>query len=100
MDRVVYKCETCGHGFPLEDGKRVYFDGEPWTACPNCGSASLEEAAICDHCGEIVFPWLLESGLCPDCQEEAKKAFRDAWEGLDEWVREFLEDGYIEINFN
>ena len=73
MDRVVYKCETCGHGFPLEDGKRVYFDGEPWTACPNCGSANLEEAAICDHCGETTGAnWIRLAGdkkLCLDCYE-------------------------------
>lgn len=100
MDRVVYKCEDCGHGFDLEDGKLVYFDGEPLTVCPLCRSANLEEAEVCDHCGAIVYPWHRRNGLCRECRDEAKRAFREAWDGLDEWVREFLEDGYIEINID
>lgn len=98
MGEIVFKCDLCGYGFSLEDGKRVYIDGEPWTACPNCGSVDLEYAKTCDHCGEIVSPHERSDGLCPVCRREAKRAFRDAWDGLEEWIQVFLEEsGYITI---
>lgn len=100
MRDVVYKCDRCGRGFTLEEAGTIYEDGRRYTACPSCGSEDLEEAEVCEHCGEIVYPWKRWGGICTECRAEAFKAFRKAWDSLDDWIKEYLEDGYIDININ
>lgn len=98
MIDTFYVCDRCGHGFQLEEGKRVYMDGEAWTACPNCGSQDLEEGKKCKMCGEIVYPWNIRSGVCPYCFTECVKTYRQKLDELDDSVREVLEDFYGELD--
>lgn len=93
-----YKCDRCGEGFALEDGKRVVLDGELWTACPNCGSQDLDEGEKCKLCGEIVYPWNIRGGVCPDCLTECIIAYRRKLNELEDSVTEVLTDVYGELD--
>lgn len=93
-DRIYYLCERCGEGFSLEDAARIYEDDQAVTACPNCGSANIEEAHRCRRCGDIVYPWNIRSGVCPECLTEAVLALRHKLDELPEDVREIINDEF------
>lgn len=99
MSDFYYKCNRCGEGFALEDADRNYHDEQYWTACPVCGSEDLDEGEKCKRCGEIEYPWNIQSGVCPECLTECIITFRHKLDELEDDVKEILTDhfGFIDI---
>ena len=93
-DKIYYICERCGESFSLEQGDRKFFDDQYWTVCPNCGSANIEEAEACKRCGNIVYPWHIRSGVCPECITEAVLAFRHKLDELPKDIKEIIADEF------
>lgn len=93
-DETVYVCNVCGEGFSLEDSDTIYEDGLPVTACPNCRSADIEEGERCDVCREIYYPWKMKGGICEECFQDAKSAWKALLADFTPWMREALEYEY------
>ena len=81
MSEPMYKCERCGHVFPVEDVfyKRAY-DGNPCEdqyLCPNCKSDDLTQGHECEYCGGF-YPDDEEyfDGCCHECGENAEDALK------------------------
>lgn len=97
-EEIVYICNRCGETFSLEEGKHVYSDEGAYTLCPTCGSSDIEEATRCPICREIVFPYEMKGGVCPECFNDAKAAFKSYIDYLQPWEREALELEYGNID--
>lgn len=97
-DEIVYVCNRCGETFSLEEGRRRYLDGEPWTFCPNCGSDDIEEGERCKICREIHYEYELRSGVCEDCFQTAISSYKRYLDYLQTWEREVLDDEYGNID--
>ena len=78
-----YDCGRFGEPVQCEEGTGVYApDGteETWVrdCCPHCGSAEVEEADVCELCGNEIVPHEGRS-YCEDCYEFAFKALENAF---------------------
>jgi hypothetical protein len=98
MDEIVYICNRCGETFSLEDGKSFYSDEGAFTLCPSFGSTDIEQATRCPVCREIVFPYELKGGVCPECFGDAVAAYKRYLDYLEPWEREALDDHYGNID--
>ena len=78
-----YYCSDCGAIFDESDsGTYTEIEGEGvmrgeihYMCCPECGSDSLEDAAMCEYCGEWFREEELERDLdgeyiCEECKRE------------------------------
>ena len=97
-DDIVYVCNRCGEGFALEDAARIYEDGLPVTACPNCFSADIEEGERCYVCRSIRYSWKLKHGVCKECFADAKSAWKDHIKSFTPWMRDVLEAEYTNLD--
>lgn len=60
-------CSECGEIFHEDDSRKVIAeDGRTICACPNCRCTELDEAEICERCGEPIPP---AEHFCEDCKE-------------------------------
>ena len=98
MEEIYYICDRCKHTFELSEGESVTDDEGLWTACPNCGSRDIEEGQKCERCGEIVYPWNIEAGVCPDCVTECVLEYRRKLRELPDDVVEILEYKFGELD--
>ena len=79
---MAYKCLECGHIF--EDGEQAEWEEkhgldtppyEKFSGCPLCGCA-YEETVKCECCGADFLEEELTDGVCEDCLEQEKDAYR------------------------
>lgn len=86
---MTYYCTSCG-AFVKEDDIEVWqekiprYDDDPRKCnheyCPYCHDEyALEEACVCDICGELIKP---SEKYCEDCEEELSRAFSGAIESI------------------
>lgn len=98
IDEIVYVCNRCGETFTLEEGKSSYTDEGAFTLCPECGSTDIEEGETCKVCREIVYPYEMKGGVCPQCFEDAVASYKACLSYLQPWEREVLEAYYGNID--
>lgn len=97
-EEIVYVCNRCGETFSLDEGKPFYSDEGTFTLCPTCGSSDIEEAERCPVCREIVYPYEMKGGVCPECFSDAVAAYKAYIDYLQPWEREALDDYYGNID--
>lgn len=97
-DEIVFVCNRCGEGFSLQESDAYLIDGEKLTACPECGSFDVEEAARCKICREIHQTYKMKHGVCKGCFADAVDAYKSCLSSLMPWEKEVLEDEYGNID--
>ena len=74
-------CIACGHVFDERDTTAWWSpDGEYYSCCPRCGSDELDEAVLCEECGEYTDAHA--DGLCDSCFSKRKEARPNALPGM------------------
>lgn len=69
----MYKCHSCGEVFEYADTYKerhpygMSYAEETIYICPYCKDASVDEAYMCEECGEWFLREELDDGLCEDC---------------------------------
>lgn len=82
-------CESCGNTFYESQGCRDDYTGA--YECPYCGEQEdITEMAVCRACRADYLAEGIDGGLCPDCAEAVRKAFRAFWAGLTPAARNYI----------